>query len=393
MSVIVVVGAGYVGLTAAIGYANQGNTVFLSEINAEKAEVLRSGKTPFFEPNLQEAYDAVFKKSLFLVEDLSSFCEKTKVDFIFSCVPTPQKKDGSCDLKFVKDLWKSLLSFKFDQPVVLINKSTVIPGTCDSFYSRLKKNNVTLVNSPEFLRQGSAYSDFLRPDRIVWGLFDEDLKNENLKESLKKLSKNFVVPEKIIFSDFKTSELAKYACNGMLSSRLTFMNQIFRLSLELGANMKLIEKIVGLDHRIGPNYLAAGVGFGGSCLPKDLKALIKLCDKLGVNADFLQGVYDFNDAQASWYFKKWERLVGGFSGKEIIFPRLSFKKGTGDLRNSVLFKLFCKSLKSKAKSVLVLEKSFTAAEKILIEGLIKKRKISKKNDSGGQVIFDDEIGL
>jgi len=358
--VVGVVGAGYVGLVVATCYAKMGYKVLLCEKELAKFDILQSGKVPFYEPMLQELFSQVFNKKLFITQSIKFFFQDNSVDFIFSCVPTPASSDGSADVSFVEDVCNSVSQFA-DKNVILICKSTLPPGCCQKLITDIP-SNITFVYSPEFLRQGQAINDFLKPDRIVFGLENCNLNNDILKNRLSDLVHHFISLERILFTNFVSAELIKHASNAMLASRLTFMNQIFRFAQAFNVDMKTISFGVGLDHRIGLHYLEAGPGFGGSCLPKDLQALISTGLSLGIDVSFLKEIENFNASQLDWFFSCWKHKVGEIKGSVVAVKGISFKESTSDLRNSVQVELVKRIMAEGPANVLLMDQSLSEKE-------------------------------
>jgi UDPglucose 6-dehydrogenase len=350
-------------MVVAVSYAKIGYKVLLFEKDKSKVESLQNKQIHFFEPGLEKLFLEVMNKNLFLIETMNDFFQNEKVDIIYSCVPTPSLNDGHADTSIVEAVYQELAVLA-NYDVLLISKSTMPPGCNDLLFEKVFKNNhfVKLIYSPEFLRQGEALLDFSRPDRVVFGLDKKQLLNESLKKKLMLLAGNFIAEERVLFVDFVTAELIKHASNAMLASRVTFMNQIFRISKALSADMKMVQLGVGLDHRIGINYLEAGAGFGGSCLPKDLLAIIKVAEDLSVDSSYLKSISNFNTSQVDWFYENWRETVGEIKGNVVAVKGVSFKECTSDLRNSVQVELVKKIMADGPKDILLLDKSLNDVE-------------------------------
>jgi UDPglucose 6-dehydrogenase len=373
-----VIGAGYVGLVVASSYASMGFSVILCEKDDAKLALLCRGIVPFFEPGLTELFSSVLNGNLQLCNSIQDFFKTAPVDLIFSCVPTPVLENGHADTSFVIEVLETLITTT-DKNILLINKSTITPGFSKSMQAILEKakHQITLVHNPEFLRQGQALTDFAHPDRIVFGLTPNMEKHElaSLKAKLLSLARDFVSDDKIIFTDFVTAELIKHAANAMLACRITFMNQIFRIAKTLGADMPTVKRGVGMDHRIGSLYLEAGAGFGGSCLPKDLQALIALGTQLEIDVSLLQTIFEFNKSQLDWFYSDWKHDVGEIKGQSIAVRGISFKPLSSDLRNSVQIELVRKIVADEPKNVLIMDQTLgeEELEKIKLDLGIKYR--------------------
>ena len=361
-----VIGAGYVGLVTAVCYASKGFKVFLYEKDAKKRDFLKIGKAPFFETGLSEILSKVLNQNLFILEKFEDFFLAENIELIFSCVPTPASEvDGSCDLSFVFEVCSELVNHT-NKSLVLINKSTIPPGTCANLQTRLQhpKYKLTLIHNPEFLRQGQAIEDFLFPDRIVFGSEKNNFSSE-IRNLLLDLGQAFAEPEKILFTDFVTAELIKYGANVMLACRISMINQIFRLAKNLGADMPTVKQGIGMDNRIGLHYLQEGPGFGGSCLPKDLKALIFCAKNVGVESCMLEAIEKINESQAQWFFEEWKKSlpVQELSCCSITVEGVTFKVGTSDLRNSIKFELI-KKIAAESPGALKIEDPFLSENEI-----------------------------
>jgi len=320
-----IVGLGYVGLITGVGFASLGNKVVGIDVDEKKIEKINKGESPIYEKDLESK----------LKEIKENFTATTKIEelkdceIIFICVGTPSKEDGSIDLKYIKqaaeDISKILDSYK-----VIVVKSTVIPGTTESLIPVLGKKvgrDFGLAMNPEFLKEGSALKDFFEPDRIVVGSYDE-----KTKEILEELYKDFNCPK--IFTNIKTAEMIKYASNSFLATKISFINEIGNICKKLGIDVYDVAEGMGYDKRIGREFLNAGIGFGGSCFPKDVKALIAKAKEIGYDPKLLQEVIEINEKQP---FKKIEivkKKVSNLKNKKIALLGLTFKPHTDDIRES-----------------------------------------------------------
>ena len=337
---IIVLGSGYVGLVTGVCFADKGHKVYSLDIDAEKVKKINSGKSPIFEPGLEE----LLKKNLengnfkaFLSDDFYS--QNISTDISFICVPTPSREDGSMDLKFIEkaaeDLTKYVKNIK--QYHVVTVKSTVVPSTSDkTVLSILKKSgkkigeDFGLCMNPEFLREGSAVGDFLHPDKIVLGSYDD--RSANILEKVyESWSKN--IPR--IKANLRTAEMIKYAQNSFLATKISFINEIANMCRKMGIDAKQVSYAVGLDNRINPQFLNFGVGFGGSCFPKDVKALIAASEKNGFEPKLLKSVIHVNEKQPLEALKMAENI----EGKTVSILGLAFKPNTDDIREAPSIKL------------------------------------------------------
>ena len=320
-----IIGLGYVGLITGVGFASPGNKVVGIDVDEKKIEKINKGESPIYEKDLESK----------LKENKENFTATTKIEelkdceIIFICVGTPSKEDGSIDLKYIKqaaeDISKILDSYK-----IIVVKSTVIPGTTESLIKILGKKvgrDFGLAMNPEFLKEGSALKDFFEPDRIVVGSYDE-----KTKEILEELYKDFNCPK--IFTNIKTAEMIKYASNAFLATKISFINEIGNICKKLGIDVYDVAEGMGYDKRIGREFLNAGIGFGGSCFPKDVKALIAKAKEIGYDPKLLQEVIEINEKQP---FKKIEivkKKVSNLKNKKIALLGLTFKPHTDDIRES-----------------------------------------------------------
>ena len=329
---ITVIGTGYVGLVTGTCLADMGNHVICVDINEEKVKQMQQGKVPIYEPNLEELFHKnIAGDRLFFTTNLEEAIKDSTV--IFLALPTPQDEDGSADLSYVEavahDLGKLIKDYK-----IIINKSTVPVGTSDrvkEIVSSYTDIEFDVVSNPEFLREGFAVKDFMEPERIIIGS-----KSEKAKSILTKLYKPFVnVKRPIIFMDERSSELTKYAANSFLATKITFMNEIANLCEKIGADVDLVRIGMGSDARIGNRFLFPGIGYGGSCFPKDVNALVKSSDDVSYDFKILKSVLNINDKQKkSLVPKVCNYYKNDLKGKKIAIWGLAFKPNTDDIREA-----------------------------------------------------------
>jgi len=334
---IAIVGTGYVGLVTATCLAEVGLNLICLDVDKNKIEKLKKGISPIYEPGLEEMLQRNIEKGRLLFS--TSLAEiMPEVDVVFSAVGTPPDEDGSADLKYVLDVAKTI-GENIKKYALIITKSTVPVGTAklvrDTIQSELDKRGVQIefdvASNPEFLKEGDAISDFMKPDRIVCGV-----NSTKAQEILEKIYAPFVLNgHPIIFTDIASAEMIKYAANAMLATRISFMNDMANLCEIVGADVNMVRKGIGSDSRIGGKFLHAGTGYGGSCLPKDVKALIKTADKYGYSLEVLKSVENVNNRQKSVLFNKLNRYYqGNLKGKRIALLGLAFKPNTDDMREA-----------------------------------------------------------
>lgn len=338
---IVMLGTGYVGLTTGTCLADLGNDVVCVDIDNAKIENLKQGILPIYEPGLKELVERNTKeKRLTFTTNAAEAIAEAEV--IFIAVGTPQNGEGEADLKYVFQAAETI-GKNIQQYTVVVNKSTVPVGTAEKvtaiILDELKQRNnsaeeaenmFSVVSNPEFLREGEAIKDFMNPDRVVIGA-----ESEKAKEIITRIYKGVErVGKPIMITDIKSAELIKYAANAMLSARISFMNQIACLAEKVGADIKEVAKGIGLDGRIGPRFLQAGAGYGGSCFPKDVKALIKTTKEHGCSADLLEAIDAVNERQKQSISKRVAALVGNLKNKKIAVWGIAFKPKTDDIREA-----------------------------------------------------------
>jgi len=355
---ISIVGTGYVGLCTAAGFASKGYEVIASTRDSEKASQINLGIAPFYEPSLGELLKRVVDKgNLRCVVGREEAILDTDMTFI--AVATPSNPDGSINLQHIagsaQEIGEALS--KEDAYHLAVVKSTVVPGTTQNlvkstlerFSNKKCGAGFGLCMNPEFLREGSAVHDTFYPDRLVIGEYDK--KSGDILETLYKDSYSNGVPP-IVRTNLPTAELIKYASNSFLATKISFVNQIANLCQKIpGADVVKVAEAVGLDHRIGPHFLRAGLGYGGSCFPKDVKALISYSEGLGYSPVLLRAVEAVNEAQPLQALSLAKRLMGEVRGKRIAVLGLAFKPNTDDIREAVSIKLIEGLLKEGARIV------------------------------------------
>lgn len=330
MKQICVVGVGYVGLVTAACFADLGNRVIALDINEEKIIGLKKGIMPIYEPGLKELVDRnVQSKRLTFT---TSYPEALKgTEFAFIAVGTPSGVDGEADLRYVAAS-ASAIAENMQEPLIVINKSTVPVGTGDWVADIIRSHQpkpipFAVVSCPEFLREGSAISDFMQPHRNVLGSLDAEA-----AEKVAQLHLPLRAP--IVITDLRTAEMIKYASNAFLATKISFINEIANICEALGADVKEVAAGMGYDKRIGSSFLEAGLGYGGSCFPKDVKALTYMAAEKGRHPQLLNAVMDINDDRRRTLVSHLKEMVGDFSGKTIGLLGLSFKPNTDDMRDA-----------------------------------------------------------
>lgn len=333
---IVVVGTGYVGLVAGTGFAEFGNTVTCVDTDPEKIRALENGQIPIYEPGLEElvrrnAADGRLNFTTALTPTLVG------AEVVFVAVGTPPQEDGSADLKYVMAVAASLAEGLTADAVVVL-KSTVPVGTNDrvqALFDERAKVKVTVVSNPEFLKEGDAINDFLKPDRVLVGVRDDH--GRAVMHDL--YSPLHLTGDRLLFMDPRSAELAKYVANAMLATRISFMNDIARLCEAVGADVSAVRRGVGSDTRIGSKFLFAGAGYGGSCFPKDVDALIHLGDTNGVELSLVKATEAVNDRQKNLLLEKLKKNLGTLKDKRVAVWGLAFKPRTDDVREAPALRL------------------------------------------------------
>ena len=349
---IAIVGTGYVGLVSGTCFAEMGVDVTCIDVNAAKIEQLNQGIIPIYEPGLEELVHKNVKAGrLHFGTGLASVLDNVEV--VFSAVGTPPDEDGSADLKYVLEVARTV-GRNMNKYLVVVTKSTVPVGTAKkvkhAIREELEKRGVEVefdvASNPEFLKEGAAVDDFMRPDRVVVGV-----ESEKAREIMKRLYRPFMLTnDRMLFTDIPSAEMIKYAANSMLATRISFMNDIANLCELVGANVNMVRKGIGSDTRIGAKFLYPGCGYGGSCFPKDVKALIKTAEQNGYEMRVLKAVEDVNERQKAILFDKLgKHFKGGLSGKTVAMWGLAFKPETDDMREAPALVLIDLLLKAGCK--------------------------------------------
>lgn len=335
---IAIVGTGYVGLVSGACFADTGACVTCVDVDEKKIDRLLKGDIPIYEPGLDELVKKNIKAGrLRFTTDLASILNDQQV--VFSAVGTPPDEDGSADLQYVLQVARTI-GQNLNHYMVVVTKSTVPVGTAckvrtaieEELYKRGVNIPFDVASNPEFLKEGNAIKDFMSPDRVVVGV-----ESTRAREILTRLYKPFLVNNfRVIFMDIPSAEMTKYAANSMLATRISFMNDIANLCEKVGADVNMVRQGIGSDTRIGRKFLYAGCGYGGSCFPKDVKAIIKTADDNGYSMEVLKAVERVNARQKEILFAKLKQVYGeeALTGKTIALWGLSFKPETDDMRES-----------------------------------------------------------
>lgn len=329
---ISIIGTGYVGLVTGTCFAETGNHVICMDVDAKKISQLRKGISPIYEPGLE----ALLKKNLNagrLSATTSLKDAVTKSDVVFLCLPTPPGADGGADLKYVMQVAEDIAAVT-DGEKVVVTKSTVPIGTGDKIREIFRKHNrdgLEVASNPEFLKEGNAIQDFMFPDRVVIGV-----ENGTAEKILTELYEPFVrTGAPVLVMETRSAEMVKYAANAFLATRISFMNEIAILCEKLGADVDKVRSAMGYDNRIGPKFLFPGIGWGGSCFPKDVKALIKIGEEISVGTPVVSSVNEVNEEQKKLIPRKIKARFGeSLKGKKFALWGLSFKPKTDDMREA-----------------------------------------------------------
>lgn len=329
---IAVIGTGYVGLVSGTCFAETGNHVTCVDIDKNKVEKLRKGEITIYEPGLEVLFHRNIKEGrLFFTTNIKDVIDDASI--IFLALPTPPGEDGSADLSYVLGVAEQLGKIMSDYKVI-VDKSTVPVGTAEKVRAAIAANysgDFDVVSNPEFLREGVAVDDFMKPDRVVIGA-----SSDRARKLMGELYAPYVRQgNPVIYMDEKSAELTKYAANSFLATKISFMNEVARVCELTGANVDLVRKGMGSDQRIGKRFLFPGIGYGGSCFPKDVKALIKSAGDQGYNFQILNAVEEVNEAQKVFLMPKILKHFGGdLTGKKIALWGLAFKPNTDDIREA-----------------------------------------------------------
>lgn len=333
------IGSGYVGLTTGACFASLGHQVICQDIDEEKIKKLKKGECTIFEPGLKDLIQkGIASKNLLFTTDIKKTIDTSEI--IFICVNTPPREDGHADLKYVDRVARDIAQY-MNEYKIIVDKSTVPIRTAEKVKDTIERYSVNktefdVVSNPEFLREGSAVHDILHPDRIVIGVESDRAKNQMLK-LYETFSKDQNIPIKI--TSVKSAELIKHGANTFLSAKISFANLIAEVCENAGANSDEVLDSIGLDERIGKHFLKPGIGFGGSCFPKDIKAFKKTLEVLGVDYSFIDSIEKINDWALERFIKKIEKMLWVLDGKKICIWGLSFKPNTDDIRNAPSMKI------------------------------------------------------
>ncbi|NLL37407.1 MAG: UDP-glucose/GDP-mannose dehydrogenase family protein [Fretibacterium sp.] len=349
---LVVIGTGYVGLVTGVCLAKFGNRVVCVDTDASRVETLRGGKVPFYEPGIEEMMNRNVAEGRlsFATSAGEALAEGETAEVCFITVGTPSAPDGSADLSAVegaaRDVGRSLRG-----PLLVVVKSTVPVGThervkawvSEELKKRGQEPEFLMVSNPEFLREGAALRDFLEPDRVVLGV-----ESPEAAERMKSLY-SFLDSGRLLFMDLRSAEMAKYASNAMLATRISFMNEMANICERVGADVDHVRRAMGRDSRIGPSFLYAGCGYGGSCFPKDVRALRDFASASGYHPRILNAVEEVNENQKDVVFEKLALHLGDLSDKTVAIWGLSFKPKTSDVREAPAHRLILSLLEARAR--------------------------------------------
>ena len=369
---IAVIGLGFVGLTLSSVLASKGITTLGIDLDKEKCSKIVKGIPTFFEPELKKTLKKALKKNLLITDKVSSI---NNCDFIFITVGTPQKKNGEIDLSFIKTVVKNvgkIIPKNKKKPIILI-KSTEIPGTMkDVILPILEKNSKKkagkdfgLISNPEFLQESKAIHDTIKPHAIVLGGYRTQFMSKT-----RKFFSRFNPNTPIIITNHQTAEMIKYANNSFLATKISFINQLASICQEIpDTNIDDVADAIGLDSRIGNQFLDAGPGYGGSCLPKDMKAIINLSSKVGVKPTMLNAVEKTNKQQINNIIKLMKQNIGKIKGKKVTVLGVAFKPNTDDIRDSMSIELIHRLIKSGAVVKIHDPKALDNARKIFHDNI------------------------
>jgi UDPglucose 6-dehydrogenase len=331
MNKIGIIGTGYVGLTTGVAFASLGYKVICMDKDKEKINNLNRGIIPIYEPGLEDLLNT-YKANIEFTSDLSRIIQKSEI--IFICVGTPSREDGSIDMSYFREAVTEIAKLLNDYKII-VNKSTVPVGTGDwvkKEIGKYYKGEFSVVSNPEFLREGSALKDFLEPDRIVIGVEDE-----RAKEIVLEIYSKINAPK--LVTDIRSAEMIKYAANAFLAMKISFINEIANICEKVGADVKKVAEGIGLDKRIGPYFLNAGIGYGGSCFPKDINGLIVIANNYNYDFKLLKAVTEVNEYQQERFIRKIIDILKKTKGDTIAIWGLAFKPNTDDVRKSPALKI------------------------------------------------------
>ena len=365
---ICVIGTGYVGLVAGTCLADMGNSVICVDNNEEKISLLEKGIIPIYEPGLEELIkNNVKEKRLFFTTDIKKAITKSKVCFI--AVATPQDEDGSCNLNAVVNVAKEIAKYMTEYKVI-VNKSTVPVGTAEKLTQIVKEITdipFDVVSNPEFLKQGAAVDDFLSPDRVIIGS-----NSEKATKIMREIySPYFKTADRTIFMDVKSAEMTKYVANAFLATKISFINEMANICEKVGADIEKVRIGISTDNRIGNKFLFPGIGFGGSCFPKDVSALISVAKDNDCGSNILQAVRDVNTNQKQLFVNKILNYYNGnVEGKTFAVWGLSFKPKTNDMREAPSITIINKLLEHGAKIKAYDPQAISLAKNIFKDSII-----------------------
>ncbi|WP_299546784.1 UDP-glucose/GDP-mannose dehydrogenase family protein [uncultured Helicobacter sp.] len=381
---IVIVGTGYVGLVSGACFADMGNCVTCVDIVESKITLLNAGEIPIFEPGLEELVVRNKEQgNLCFTTSLKESLKKAEVVFI--AVGTPMGEDGSADLQYVLEAAREI-GRTMESKMLIVDKSTVPVGTAqrvkEAIKEELQKRNVeipfSVASNPEFLKEGDAINDFLRPDRVVIGI-EEEWAKEILKEVYAPFLRSY---DRLIVMDIKSAEMTKYAANAMLATKISFINEIARICEVVGADVNQVRIGIGSDKRIGYSFIYPGCGYGGSCFPKDVRALEKLAKENGVEAKMLQATQQVNTIQKKILGEKiLKHFKGDLKEKRIGVWGLSFKPGTDDMREATSIVLIKELIKHGAEVCVYDPKAIEEAKKYYLKDLVNLAYATNKYDA------------
>lgn len=387
---LAIVGTGYVGLVSGTCLAETGNNVICVDIDEKKVEKMREGQIPIYEPGLEVLFlRNIVKKRLSFTTNLHEAVRKS--DIIFLCLPTPQGGDGAADLKYVLKVADDLGQLFRDEPdlgfKVIVDKSTVPVGTSDRVRAAIKKHapnfDFDVCSNPEFLREGIAVEDFMKPERVIVGT-----SNEKTKKIMEQLYEPFVrTGNPVYFMDEKSAEMTKYAANSFIAMKISFMNEIARLCELTGAQVDAVRLGIGSDSRIGKRYLFPGIGYGGSCFPKDIHALVNTANENKYDFKILKSVINVNKEQVNHFFNKiLKHYDGDLKGKHFAIWGLAFKPNTDDVREAPSHYLI-KLLLNAGATVTAYDPEANNSTKAVLGDIIKYAETSDETLTGADALI------
>ncbi|MCH5583813.1 UDP-glucose/GDP-mannose dehydrogenase family protein [Shimazuella sp. AN120528] len=344
---VAVIGMGYVGATMSVALGLEGHHVLGIEIDAKKIRSFQSGNLPIYEEGMEENLRILLERKQIIFSNQISDIDQC--DVVMVAVGTPSADDGKADLTYVKTV-ASQIGEQMKKPQMIVIKSTVPVGTGEMVRLIIEENQhkrgvvipFEVISNPEFLREGRALQDALNPERVIIGC--------ETTAAMKVMTELYQsAQDKLYFTSVKNSEMIKYASNAFLATKISFVNELARLTEKLGADIKEVTKGMGMDSRIGAQFLHAGIGYGGSCFPKDTEALLAMSRETGVNLTLLQAVKDINNSQVMWFLNKVETVLGKLEGKKIAVLGLTFKPNTDDIREAPSIRILQYLLQNNAE--------------------------------------------